>query len=234
MKAWFQLFRVPNLLTVPGDPIVGLLLAAQGAPVLVWRLVAVAMAALALYASGLAFNDYFDQDEDARHRPDRPLPSGRISPAQARNAGAMLVGVGLLICLALGLVPFAVGALLAVLMLLYNGWLKRVPVISALNMGACRGTSVLLGASAYTAGPLLGPKAVAAAVIVTLYIAAATHLARREVESEHIPRLVGWLIGALLFLQAAFAMFAGYFAVAMALALCWPLNRWLSRRFYAS
>lgn len=234
MNVWLQLFRVPNLLTVPGDPIVGLLLASQGAPVLVWRLIAVAMASLALYASGLAFNDYFDQDEDARDRPARPIPSGRISPAHARNAGAILMVAGLLICLALGVVPFAVGALLAVLTLLYNGHLKRVPVVGALNMGGCRGLSVLLGSAAYTAGPLLDPKAVAAAVIVTVYIATVTHLARREVESKHGPRLIGWLIGGLLFIQAAFALFAGYFTVAMALALCWPVNRWLSRRFYAS
>ena len=30
MKAWLQLFRVPNLFTVPGDPLAGFLIATGG------------------------------------------------------------------------------------------------------------------------------------------------------------------------------------------------------------
>ena len=81
LRAWLQLFRVPNLLTVPGDPLAGFLIAAGGR--LDSRAACAVVASLAFYAAGLAMNDLADFAEDTRERPKRPLPSGAIPRSTA-------------------------------------------------------------------------------------------------------------------------------------------------------
>ena len=90
--AWLQLLRVPNLFTVPGDPVAGFLLATFG--VLTPDVVLAILGSLCLYAGGLVLNDLHDLDEDRRDRPNRPLPAGEIAVRSAWLAviGLFLVG----------------------------------------------------------------------------------------------------------------------------------------------
>ncbi len=191
VRAWLQLLRAPNLFTVPGDPVAGCFLAAQS-PALPWAAMGwVVAAALGFYGAGLAWNDYFDRHEDRRARPDRPLPSGRIRPGTALGAGWVLTIIGLLICAHVGLATFWTGLALAACVFGYNAWFKSLPVPGNIAMGACRGLSLLLGASAVPEISLLAAPVPLAAAIVFLYIAAVTHLARRETES-HRPGVAAW------------------------------------------
>src|SRR5438876_11164896 len=96
LRAWLQLFRVPNLFTVPGDPLAGFLLATGGR--IDARVVFAILASLFLYAAGLAMNDLADFDEDRRERPKRPLASGAISRGAAWIATGNLVIFGLGMC----------------------------------------------------------------------------------------------------------------------------------------
>ena len=77
--AWLRLLRLPNLLTVPGDVLVGFVLAgsgpAMGSTGLAWAVAA----SLCLYAGGLLINDLVDREVDQHERPDRPLPAGLVS-----------------------------------------------------------------------------------------------------------------------------------------------------------
>ncbi|KKL67904.1 hypothetical protein LCGC14_2130300, partial [marine sediment metagenome] len=122
VAAWAQLLRAPNLLTVPGDPIVGyLLVAAVTGQGIGPRIVLAGAISLLFYAAGLIQNDYFDLAEDRRDRPDRPLPSGRVRPRTA-----IIVAVGLMLLGLLGAalaghrsaLPVAVGLVVAIT--LYN------------------------------------------------------------------------------------------------------------------
>ena len=94
-RAWMQLFRPPNLLTVPGDPLAGFLLArlaVGGMPVMsAWPCI---LASLLLYMAGLLSNDYFDLEEDKKERPDRPLPSGAVNPRAALTVAVILAVLG--------------------------------------------------------------------------------------------------------------------------------------------
>src|SRR5690242_3666498 len=74
IRTWLQLFRAPNLLTVPGDPLAGYLLASFGS--VDDKLSLAIGASLSFYAGGLLLNDLADLPEDRRERPNRPLPSG--------------------------------------------------------------------------------------------------------------------------------------------------------------
>jgi len=198
IHGWLRLFRPPNLLTVPGDVIMGYALAAQ-AVVFPWSPLYKAIAAsLCFYMAGLALNDYADRAEDAYDRPDRPVPSGVVSPGAARAAGLFLLASGLGCCYALGTPALWLGVSLTVSIWVYTFYLKSVPGAGALVMGLCRAQNVALGALAL---PILHPMRPAvwiAALLMLVYIFTVTALARREAQ-PHYPGAEVWLpYGALL------------------------------------
>jgi len=198
LRAWLQLIRLPNLLTVPGDPLAGacLALAMQGGGRLTPALMAAA-ASLALYTAGLIINDCCDLQEDRRQRPDRPLPAGRVSHTHAWGVALLLVVLALVLAWMVNPLSGATAGVLTGMILLYNLRLKRSPLPGALAMGLCRGLSLLLGATAVGTG-LPGGIVLAAALLLTLYIAAVTLLADREHEAVTLGRRRWWpLVGGL-------------------------------------
>ncbi len=227
----FQLLRPPNLFTVPGDPLCGALLASQGA--WSWRVVPPVVASLACYCAGLILNDLADLKEDLRDRPGRPLPSGAVSRRAAIALAAVFIAVALAAASLINTILLLLTGLLLVEILWYDFMAKRNAITGPIAMGICRGLSVLLGAAAIAPPP---PLAVGAAAAVALYIGAVTALARNETRSPRIPRLIGVLISALIFIQAGFCLLAGgtgRIAAVVLLAL-WPISRLVASRFYAS
>ena len=129
-RGWLRLLRPPNLLTVPGDPIAGFVLATlAGAERSFLFMIPAAGASLLLYVGGLVSNDCFDYSEDVRTRPDRPLPSGAVPRRSAMLVSilCLLAGVGLASLIKLA--TCIVAAALATSVLFYNGLTKRSPVI---------------------------------------------------------------------------------------------------------
>ncbi|MFF2040666.1 SCO3242 family prenyltransferase [Kitasatospora sp. NPDC058170] len=143
--AWAELLRAPAALTVLGDTAAGA--AAAGRP-LRGRRLALPLASVALYWSGMALNDWADRAVDAAERPERPIPSGRIAPGAALTAAAALSGAGLaLAALAGGSDALRIAVPLAGAVWAYNTVLKPTPAAPA-AMAACRALDVLLGAGA--------------------------------------------------------------------------------------
>jgi predicted AlkP superfamily pyrophosphatase or phosphodiesterase len=173
---WCRLFRIPNLLTVPGDPLAGIMLAnAGGQRGVCWAIAA----SLSFYTGGLVLNDLADLEIDRRERPGRPLPSGKIALSSARTVCTALFVLGLSFSAAGGSAGFLVGVMLSGMVLAYNLRLKSLPVIGPISMGLCRGLSLVLGAVMARPGwPPAVP--VIAAGWLALYIAAVTNLARDE------------------------------------------------------
>lgn len=234
LRTWLQLFRAPNLFTVPGDPLAGYVLAAYGA--FEADVFYAAGASVCLYAAGLLDNDLADLAEDRTERPQRPLPSGAASSRNVAIVAAVLGGAGLVLAGQLGAPALLIAAAIVVAIGLYNRVTKHLPVVGALNMGVCRGLSVLLGAAAAPHPELLwrllvtgrlNPLLIACAH-VALYIAAITHLARYETKAQS-PPLAKWLppltllAGAALFLlqvrTTTFWSTAAIFTVAVLCAL---------------
>ena len=193
LRAWLQLIRPPNLFTVPGDAIAGNLIAGgvPGCAPDLQQVLLPALAVLFLYVGGLIGNDLADLAEDARDRPFRPLPGGRVSCAQARVAAVLCALTGLLLALAASRATFLAAVLTQLAILAYNNWLKHHTWPGALVMGACRGGSVLVGATA--AGWPLSPirpdgPVLAVAIGSMLYIAGVTAIADRETVAVRL----GW------------------------------------------
>ncbi len=181
MRAYLQLVRLPNVFTAMADILLGFLLTHRRLDP--WPQFALLLGASSLvYLAGMVLNDYFDREQDARERPFRPIPSGRISPPAALVFGSTLLAAGA----ALGWIasavsgdlrPAGVATLLAAAVLIYDGVVKQTP-LAPLVMGLCRTLNVLLGMS-LSLSPWSAPYLVVAAGI-GLYIVGVTIFARSE------------------------------------------------------
>ncbi|MET9428285.1 SCO3242 family prenyltransferase [Streptomyces sp. NPDC003036] len=143
-RAWAELLRVSALFSVPGDALAG----AAAAGLRPNRRTALAAgASLCLYEAGMALNDWADRCEDARDRPHRPLPSGRVTPRAALAASAALTATGLALAARAGRAPLAVASALAAAVWSYDLHLKHTPAAPA-TMATARALDLLLGATA--------------------------------------------------------------------------------------
>ncbi len=204
--AWFQLVRLPNLFTVPGDAWVGYALVSliNGNPWVASQLIAVIAAVVMAYAGGVVQNDMVDQEEDAYGRAERPLVSGRIRFWQAGVfvALAWIAGAGLS-WIAGDLSGLGVYLILLSCILSYNVVMKhRFPHLACLIMGVCRGTSLVLGAMVATNGAVDEPVLLIGAVWI-VYIGGVTWIANGELYTQQFSTIKAFL--------PTFAMAAAFF-----------------------
>ncbi len=177
VRAYLQLMRFPAVFTALADIFLGFLLTHDTlAPV--EEFVLLALAASGLYLSGMVLNDLFDRHIDARERPGRPIPSGRVSLPAAAALGCGLMAVGPLSAAFVGLSSLAIALVLVGLIVAYDRFLKHLPV-GPVAMGACRFFNVLLGASA-VGSHTWAPPQVFVALAMGVYVAGVTWFARQE------------------------------------------------------
>ena len=136
-----ELVRLPSVLTVPGDALVGAAATdgVRAAPRL-------AAASCLLYMAGMALNDYADRETDAVERPERPIPSGRIEPVVAFRVGVAATAAGVGVGALGGRRSLSVVIPLAATVWSYDLALKSTP-LGPLTMALARSLDVLLGAS---------------------------------------------------------------------------------------
>ncbi len=148
LRAYLQLCRAPALFTALADIMLGFLLTSRQ-PEPVSKLVLLMGASAGLYLAGMVWNDIFDREQDARERPKRPIPSGRVSLRAAITLASVLMLTGIGCAAAAGMRSLAIAGMLTACVFLYDGVLKQTP-LGPCFMGGCRFLNVLLGAS--TAG----------------------------------------------------------------------------------
>jgi 4-hydroxybenzoate polyprenyltransferase len=156
----------------------------------------------------MVLNDVYDYEVDARDRPHRPLPSGRVLLNQARLFGFLLLLTGVALGTIASLIsgdirPGIVATLLAIAVVVYDRVVKQTP-LAPLIMGSCRLLNVLLGMSV-VATPWQ-PIHWLVASGIALYIAGVTWFARTEARQSHRLQLAG---GTLVML-AGIALLAWY------------------------
>ena len=167
-----ELVRAPAALTVLGDTVVGSTSARGG---VTGRGIPLSVSSVCLYTAGMALNDYADADLDATERPERPIPSGRISRTAALAVGAGLTAAGVALAFTAGRASGLVSLALAASVWTYDLFAKSTPAGPAL-MALCRGLDVMMGA----AGPGWR-RAVLPAVLVAAHTAALTAVSQGEV-----------------------------------------------------
>ncbi len=174
-RAYLELVRPANVVTALADVLAGYGVAGLSHHAAVpWLLVSTSC----LYAGGVVLNDVFDRDLDRLERPERPIPSGRVTVGAAARFGAALLIVGIVTAAMATAAAGVIAAALAGFVLLYDAWGKRQWLFGPVNMGICRGLNLLLGVAAV-------PAVIASAWPITflpfVYITAVTALSRGEV-----------------------------------------------------
>lgn len=175
---YLDLVRAPASLTVLGDAVVGALSARGSGGDSPLRGGALAASSVCLYSAGMALNDWADADLDALERPERPIPSGRITRSRALAVGAGLTALGIGSAFAAGRASGLVSLALAGALWAYDLVFKPTaagPVV----MAVCRGLDVMMGAAGPGwRGALLPASAVA------VHTVAVTAVSRGEVDGS--------------------------------------------------
>lgn len=237
MLAWWQLLRAANVFTAASNVIAGFLIVQHRFEPVATLAVLIASSS-GLYLAGMVLNDFFDAEVDAVERPDRPIPSGRVSRSTAGVVGWILLASGVLaawFAAWLSHRPTAglIGSLLAIAVVQYNSRLKSTWA-GPVAMGWCRTLNVFLGAS-IAADLSDEPIAWAFAFGVGTYTVGLTYVARSEMvgnlaRSLRIRNLVTRLLQGFIVIDAVAAtLAAGWGAGLAVLALLIPtliIARW--------
>src|SRR5712675_1271707 len=99
LRTLLVLSRGSNLPTVWSNCLAGWWLTGGGN---YWKLPFLILGVSALYTAGMFLNDAFDADFDRQRRPERPIPSGKISPGLVWRIGFTLLALGVLLLMPCG------------------------------------------------------------------------------------------------------------------------------------
>lgn len=185
IRASLELMRPANIVTAFADVLAGAS-AAVGTimvfdeigffsqPSLYWLIVST----LGLYGGGIVFNDVFDTDLDKKERPERAIPSGRVSKLYASILGTLLFFTGIFSAFWVNNTAGSLAIAITLGALVYDSVAKHNIAFGPLVMGSCRGGNLLLGAALIPASlAYLWPLA----FIPIVYIASITLISRGEV-----------------------------------------------------
>lgn len=195
--AWLELMRVSNAPTVITNVLAGIAVGLQARladiPLPLGTTFLVLAGVVIVYLAGMVLNDALDARIDARERPGRPIPSGRISEVRARFVGLVMLLVGTAMLATASDATFWWAIALAAFVLLYDLLHALVPG-GYLLLAACRALVPVIAALATSVGterPLL--HWVAGGTFA--YVAAVSMAARDEVRGfGRIARLGSWLL----------------------------------------
>jgi len=192
---YLALARISNSPTVISNTLAGAALAGALRPDGKMGFIAIAM--VLFYTAGMYLNDLLDYAIDCRERPERPLPSGSVSRSVATIVVIALCGIGSILLLFVGLLPFLSGLVLIALIICYDRWHKSNP-LSPLLMALCRlmvYITAFLAYSVQSLSALLLPGS-----LLVLYVIGLTYIAK----TENKPRMTSIGLVTTLFLPTVY------------------------------
>jgi geranylgeranylglycerol-phosphate geranylgeranyltransferase len=162
-----EIVRLRNAMFGAAYTWLGAYLASDLADLPVLPVLIAAIVVLLVIGCGNVANDYRDAAADAIAKPERPIPSGRVSRPTAgwMAAGLGVASVVLASTLGPALMLFALGTV--VLGVMYSYVLKEIPLVGNASVGLLCGAILLYGALAAGA---VTPEVVAACVLTGLFV----------------------------------------------------------------
>ena len=138
-----------------------------------------------VYAGGCTLNDAFDEKFDRRYNPERPLPSGRISPRTVWGLGLIELGIGASL-LILGAKCSVLWVLLLLGTVVIYDYLHKKWAGGFILMGGCR---LFLWLAAATTGGLndLAPQTWIWGLALFVYVMGISLFARGESQKQEAP-----------------------------------------------
>lgn len=146
-RGYFRLTRPGNTIAAGFLTFVGAFVAAG--PQADFRAVVFAVFATACATGGgNAINDYFDRNIDAINRPDRPIPSGAVSPRGAAVFSVALFAGATVTALQLPLLAIAIAVVNLGALVAYTELFKGMPGVGNALVGYLTGSAFLFGGAA--------------------------------------------------------------------------------------
>ena len=177
------LARISNLPTVWSNCLAAWLISGAAPS---WQMLPLLIGASLLYSGGCTLNDAFDAHWDARHRPERLIPSGVLRRRTVWSIGLTEIGAGFIVILAGGVSMVWAPLALAACILFYDAWHKQSP-LSVIVMGACRWLLYVTAAAA--AGGASLNSVMLCGAVMWLYIIVLSLVARGEAKrGAAVPR----------------------------------------------
>ncbi|MEE2757004.1 MAG: UbiA family prenyltransferase [Myxococcota bacterium] len=146
LRAFLELIRLPAVFTAPADVLMGIGLVGlmNNGIASVAECTLMVVSSLLVYSSGMAVNDLFDIRADTEFRPDRPLPSGRISKGHAWFFVLVCQSLAVAVAASVGQLSAFVVFGTILLTYLYNSPIKQT-LFGPILMAGCRFGNFLIG-----------------------------------------------------------------------------------------
>ncbi len=184
-----------------------------------WRAALATLVTVCGWEAGLYAGDYYDRELDARSKPYRAIPSGRVSAREAFLTMVGLIGAGYAAALALGRRNLALAIGTTVLGISYSRSFKDRAFLGNFDRGVLGGCAALFGAMA--GGRVLRPNVLLFCGLVLLHDSATNLVgAIRDVEGDRASgyRTVPVVYGVPRSVDVVIALVVGWMALALALA----------------
>jgi geranylgeranylglycerol-phosphate geranylgeranyltransferase len=171
-----------GLMAVAGAEVIS---AGQAPP---WRVALAGLVTICGWEAGLYAGDYYDRELDARSKPGRPVPSGRVPASEAFWTMVALIAAGYVAALVLGVANLALAVATTVLGIAYSKVFKAKALLGNFDRGVLAICAVGFGALAGYGPTTSGRELLAAATLAALafFHDSATNLvgAVRDVEGD--------------------------------------------------
>jgi geranylgeranylglycerol-phosphate geranylgeranyltransferase len=142
IKGLYKLSRPMSTLTGVLAVVLGGYVAGTGA----WDKIALAaLATLFVSAAANAWNDYRDIDIDRINQPQRPLPSGMVSPRAALVFSIILAALSILLAAFISPLALAIAVASNILLYVYSVWLKSTVLLGNATVAFISAMSPVFG-----------------------------------------------------------------------------------------
>jgi geranylgeranylglycerol-phosphate geranylgeranyltransferase len=141
-----RLFRIGNCIMGVVSMMLAVIIAGGLSALGDWTMVLPgAVAVFFFIVGGNSLNDYLDREVDKAAHPERPIPSGRMTPAQVRNVSVAAFAISFASALFMNLASLIVVAAAICLMISYELWTKKLGLAGNVTIGLLTGMLFLLG-----------------------------------------------------------------------------------------
>jgi hypothetical protein len=186
--------RASNLPTVWSNCLAGWMIGGEGP---LSGLFLLMLGATCLYVGGMYLNDAFDAEFDRQHRPERPIPSGAITPGEVWGFGVGWLVLGTVLLAFFGPLTFFLTVLLLASIITYDAVHKAI-ALSPVVMSLCRFFLFLAASSAGDEG--VTGLAIWSSFALAFYIVGLSYVAKSESTKGALRYWPCWLMGAPLLL----------------------------------
>lgn len=206
-----------------------------------------------IYCGGMVLNDFWDRSVDAKERPTRPIPSGRVKPWQAAAAAICLLLSGFILCggwaapETIGTAkgwdqfgPHLIGlTCLTLLVVLYN-LIHQASAAGVVVMGLCRALAFITPALLFAHSPcdtaLNGIWILAPAAALLIYTVFISIVARNEMKPNWFggPKTVMNMIAAMPLLDAMWLIVMGLWPASLFCVACAGMTKLAHRKVAGS